>query len=125
MRSKKPFFAGKPTFAIFIMFLLASAIVPTQAQAQKFKVLHTFHGPNGAQPVGGLIRDAAGNIYGTTGVGGSGNCSGGTGCGTAFKLDKSGKQVKSQFQPAFRDDRESRSKRPQGAWNGWGASRGF
>jgi uncharacterized repeat protein (TIGR03803 family) len=91
MRSKKPFSAGKPTFAILIALLLASAIVPTQVQARKFKVLHTFHGPNGAQPVGGVIRDDAGNIYGTTAEGGSG-CRG-YGCGTAFKLDKSGKQV--------------------------------
>jgi len=40
-----------------------------------------------------VVRDNAGNLYGTTGVGGSGNCSGGTGCGTAFKLDKTGKQI--------------------------------
>jgi uncharacterized repeat protein (TIGR03803 family) len=93
MRSKKPLSAGKATFTIFIALLLASAIVPTQAQAQKFKVLHTFHGSNGAEPLGGLVRDNAGNIYGTTAVGGTGNCTGGTGCGTAFKLDKTGKQI--------------------------------
>ena len=91
MRSKKPFSVGKPSFVIFMTLLLASAIVPTQAQAQKFKVLHTFHGPDGANPVGGVIRDAAGNLYGTTAEGGSG-CRG-FGCGTAFKLDKSGKQT--------------------------------
>jgi uncharacterized repeat protein (TIGR03803 family) len=93
MRPKKPCSAAKSIFAIFVTFLLTSADVPTQAQAQKFKVLHTFHGWNGAEPVGGLVRDAAGNIYGTTGVGGSGNCSGDTGCGTAFKLDSNGKQI--------------------------------
>jgi uncharacterized repeat protein (TIGR03803 family) len=94
MRPKKPRSIAKAVFAIFIASLLASsAFLPTCAQAQKFKVLHTFHGWNGAEPVGGLVRDAAGNIYGTTGVGGTGNCSGGTGCGTAFKLNNSGQQI--------------------------------
>jgi uncharacterized repeat protein (TIGR03803 family) len=96
MRSKKPFSAGKPTFVIFMALLLASAIVPTQAQARKFKVLHTFHGANGAEPVGQLTRDGAGNFYGTTAAGGRGVCNIGNsqpGCGTAFKLDKTGRQV--------------------------------
>jgi uncharacterized repeat protein (TIGR03803 family) len=91
MRSKKPFSAGKPTFVTFITLLLASIVVPAQTQAQKFKVLHTFHGSDGATPVGVLVRDAAGNIYSTTGVGGAGNCNGGLGCGTAFKMNKAGK----------------------------------
>jgi uncharacterized repeat protein (TIGR03803 family) len=96
MQSKKPFSAGKPTFAIFITFLLALAVAPTQAQAQKFEVLHTFHGPNGAFPITQLTRDAAGNIYGTASEGGTGVCTFGNSkvsCGTAFKLDKTGKQV--------------------------------
>jgi uncharacterized repeat protein (TIGR03803 family) len=92
MRSKKPFSAGNPTFLIFITLLLASAVAATQAGAQKFKVLHTFHGPNGASPWTQLTRDAEGNLYGTTESGGSGKCQGG--CGTAFKLDKDGKQVR-------------------------------
>jgi len=82
-----------------LLLVLAAALAatvaaaPAQAQNYKFKVLHTFHGASGAQPVGGVTLDGAGNIYGTTGVGGGGNCSGGTGCGTAFKLDRTGKQV--------------------------------
>jgi uncharacterized repeat protein (TIGR03803 family) len=92
MRSKKPFSAGKSAFAIFMALLLASAMVPTQAQARKFKVLHTFHGPNGYGPGGVLVRDGAGNLYGTTEAGGTGKC-GSSGCGTAFKLNKYGKQI--------------------------------
>src|SRR5271166_996272 len=97
MRSKKLFSAGKPTFAIFLLtLLLASAIVPTEAQARKFKVLHTFHGApdDGAIPDSELLRDAAGNIYGTTNTGGrtKGTCPQG-GCGTAFKMDKTGKMA--------------------------------
>jgi hypothetical protein len=35
------------------------------------RVLHSFTFSDGANPVGGLIADAAGNLYGTTRVGGS------------------------------------------------------
>jgi uncharacterized repeat protein (TIGR03803 family) len=92
MRSKKSSSTGKTTFTIFITLLLASAIVPTPAQARKFKVLHTFHKSDGFGPVGALTRDAKGNLYGTTSGGGRGVCGGFT-CGTAFKLDGTGKQI--------------------------------
>src|SRR5215472_14558104 len=45
------------------------------------KVLHTFSGTDGAGPYAGLIRDQAGNLYGTTAGGGA------FGEGTVFKLD--------------------------------------
>ena len=93
MRSKKQFSAAKSIFGVFVTLLLASAIVPAQTQqAAKFKVLHTFHGSNGNGPAGVLTRDSEGNFYGTTEAGGTGKC-GNYGCGTAFKLNKSGKQV--------------------------------
>jgi uncharacterized repeat protein (TIGR03803 family) len=41
----------------------------------------------------GVIRDAAGNLYGTTVYGGDFNCSGGLGCGTVFKVDATGKET--------------------------------
>jgi uncharacterized repeat protein (TIGR03803 family) len=48
-------------------------------------VLYTFGGGNdGAGPRGGLIMDNAGNLYGTTSIGGAGSCA--AGCGTVFKL---------------------------------------
>jgi uncharacterized repeat protein (TIGR03803 family) len=43
-------------------------------------VLHSFNGKDGAEPRAGLIRDAAGNLYGTTYAGGA------HGSGTVFKL---------------------------------------
>ena len=70
MRSKKSRSATKALFAIAAT--LASTLATQPAQAQRFKVLHTFHGGDGANPVGVLVRDAAGNIYGTTEAGGTG-----------------------------------------------------
>jgi uncharacterized repeat protein (TIGR03803 family) len=52
--------------------------------ALNLKVLHNFTGSDEANPLAGLIMDAAGNLYGTTGGGGA------FGFGTVFKLDKSG-----------------------------------
>lgn len=52
-------------------------------------ILYRFtDSPDGAFPQGGLIRDSAGNLYGTTSLGGVSNCE--AGCGTVFELSKSG-----------------------------------
>ncbi len=51
-------------------------------------MLYTFTGkPDGAEPLAGLIRDAAGNFYGTTFAGGSSDN------GAVFKLSKSGAET--------------------------------
>jgi uncharacterized repeat protein (TIGR03803 family) len=47
-------------------------------------VLYSFDGDKGAGPEAGLVIDAAGNLYGTTSLGGSTKCRGG--CGTVFEL---------------------------------------
>ena len=55
----------------------------------KLKVLHTFTGgSDGAGPLG-LVRDAAGNLFGTASGGGDPDCTVGgvPGCGAVFKLD--------------------------------------
>jgi uncharacterized repeat protein (TIGR03803 family) len=58
------------------------------------KVLHTFrqNGKDGILAQSSVIFDKAGNLYGTTDSGGSGDC-GGDGCGTVFELSpgKNGK----------------------------------
>jgi len=61
-------------------------------------VLHTFSGTggDGVFPEGGLVRDAQGNLYGTTAQGGDSACPlnfPGYGCGIVFKLDPAGNET--------------------------------
>jgi hypothetical protein len=61
------------------------------AAVHRFSVLHYFTGPpDGSWPnVGRLVFDNAGNLYGATNIGGSGNCTFRkmrAGCGTIFEL---------------------------------------
>jgi uncharacterized repeat protein (TIGR03803 family) len=59
----------------------------TSSGAWREKILYSFNqsGSSGAAPYSGLIFDAAGNLYGTTSVYGTG------GYGTAFKLTPTAK----------------------------------
>lgn len=76
-----------------LAFLLGSASL-TQAQTYTESTLYNF--PQSAIRYGvvpgSLVRDATGNLYGTTAQGGPGNlnCNGGSGCGTIFKLSTKG-----------------------------------
>jgi len=63
--------------------LLSTAFVPA-AQAKPYHVLHSFSGSDGSTPNGNLVLDGAGNLYGTTAVGGSSDD------GTIFKLSPAG-----------------------------------
>jgi uncharacterized repeat protein (TIGR03803 family) len=62
----------------------------------KETLLYTFTGgSDGGQPIAGLLIDAAGNLYGTTSLGGTFNG------GTVFKIDTSGNEtVLHRFGPA-------------------------
>jgi uncharacterized repeat protein (TIGR03803 family) len=54
-----------------VAFIVLASILVTKAAAVNEKVIHNFIiYPHGAQPVGNLIADAAGNLYGTTQFGG-------------------------------------------------------
>jgi uncharacterized repeat protein (TIGR03803 family) len=74
---------------------LVMALLVAAAQAQTYSVLYKFHGkPDGANPSAGVIRDATGNHYGTTNVGGAYNA------GTVFKVSTTGETVLYSFCPA-------------------------
>jgi uncharacterized repeat protein (TIGR03803 family) len=76
--------------------LLYLAAVPTCTQAQTFKRIYSFRGgSDGANPLGSLVLDEQGNLYGTTQIGGSSdNCLFiGPGCGTVFKIDPQGRET--------------------------------
>ncbi len=54
-------------------------------------VLYSFTGgSDGKNPYGGVTLDSGGNLYGTTVAGGTGGSCARDGCGTVFKLSKSG-----------------------------------
>jgi uncharacterized repeat protein (TIGR03803 family) len=75
--------------AFLTLALAGSALAFTStAAAQTETVLYSFSGVSGGEfPLGGLVLDAAGNLYGTTANGGnSTNCF--DGCGTVFKLSQ-------------------------------------
>lgn len=55
------------------------------------QVLYSFEGGgDGSDPHGGVILDAAGNLYGTAVAGGFGGICAGDGCGVVFELQNSG-----------------------------------
>lgn len=61
----------------------------TNGQWQE-NVLWDFNCIDGKNPYGGVTLDPAGNLYGATVAGGSGGACAGDGCGTIYKLTRSG-----------------------------------
>lgn len=56
-------------------------------------VLYAFQGANdGNSPIGNLVMDGAGNLYGVTNLGGNSPICGTDGCGTVFKVTPSGEE---------------------------------
>jgi uncharacterized repeat protein (TIGR03803 family) len=73
-----------------------SGVVFKISAPHKETVLHSFSGSggDGEYPLAGLVRDATGNLYGTTANGGVyGGACGGFGCGTVFKVNSAGKEI--------------------------------
>ena len=75
--------------ALALVVVLGLRIVVAQsAPARTFNVLYTFQGlSDGGEPYAGLVRDAAGNLYGTA------ISSGAFGWGVVFKVDPSGTET--------------------------------
>jgi uncharacterized repeat protein (TIGR03803 family) len=72
----------------FVVVLGLGVVVSQSAQAQTLAVLYNFTGgADGGLPYAGVVRDTAGNLYGTTYEGGSSNY------GTVFKVDTSGTET--------------------------------
>jgi len=69
---------SKPTMAVLVLAVVAF----NSMQAQTLHLLHAFTSLEGASSQASLIRDSAGNLYGTTLYGGIYRA------GTVFKLDK-------------------------------------
>src|ERR1700683_2272529 len=80
--------ATRFTLLVIGMFVLVVSAIP-KAHAQTFTTLYSFQGgTDGANSFSALVRDAAGNLYGTTQAGG--NTRDG---GTVFKVDTTGKET--------------------------------
>ena len=68
------------------IFLVIGALTAMAATTET--VLFSFPGSgSGSNPYANLVADTTGNLYGTTGGGGtSANCNLGSGCGTIFMV---------------------------------------
>lgn len=76
-------------FHVLVVAISLGSVALQSAQAQTETILHSFHnnGKDGTKPRAGLIRDAKGNLYGTTPSGGTYNN------GTVFELTPSGTET--------------------------------
>jgi uncharacterized repeat protein (TIGR03803 family) len=91
----------RPMLGLLAAMVVMSVVVPSRGQlhhvppaAPTYIVLHSFDNADGATPYAGLIRDTAGNLYGTTTYGGAtSTCSPPSGCGVVFKLSPTGTET--------------------------------
>jgi uncharacterized repeat protein (TIGR03803 family) len=71
----------------------AALLGPAGATAARFKIIYSFTGgSDGSFPHAGVIRDTAGNLYGTTYDGGGDKCAP-LGCGTVFRIAPDGTET--------------------------------
>jgi uncharacterized repeat protein (TIGR03803 family) len=88
IRSESASASASSAVAFAFMLVLLALFATQSARAQTFSVLYSFTGsPDGAYPFAGLVRDAKGNLYGTTNGGGANSY------GTVFKLNSKNKET--------------------------------
>lgn len=91
-----PISLGKYALTNVTAFGLIGVLLASPAGA--FTVLFSFAGgTDGAYPSSRLVRDSAGDIYGTTDEGGNDSCNPPRGCGTVFALAGGGESVLHAF----------------------------
>jgi len=76
-------------YGLLTLFCLALGLCANAWASGKEQVLYSFQGvPDGAIPVGGVIFDSIGNLYGATTDGGAAGstCNSDAQCGTVFQL---------------------------------------
>ena len=80
--------------AMSVVVLSGQELKHVPPASPTYTVVYTFAGPpkDGAVPYAGLIRDAAGNLYGTTSQGGASGQYG-VGSGVVFKLGPTGAET--------------------------------
>ena len=75
-------FRGRPWLVLVVLSMAIDA-----SASWKEKVLYSFQsGTDGATPVGAVVFDKQGNLYGTTRDGGSSSCRSVQQCGTVYQL---------------------------------------
>jgi len=76
------------TCSALALALTLSVLAVTATQAQTYSVVYRFTGTNGdgSNPLGGVMTDSSGNIYGFT-------PSGGSGYGTVYRVDTAGNET--------------------------------
>lgn len=89
---RKRFISVRTTLIALFTLSVLGAVAVQPVQAQNYTVVHAFTAaPDGAYP-NPIIRDAQGNLYGTTFYGGLASCGFGL-CGTVFKIDPAGNET--------------------------------
>jgi uncharacterized repeat protein (TIGR03803 family) len=87
--------ASAPLVLAAVLLQVVAATPSAEAQVgPTFNLLYSFKSiTTGEFPYAGLVRDTAGNLYGTTYYGGDTQCLHFGGCGTVFKVDTTGKET--------------------------------
>jgi hypothetical protein len=79
------------SIVVLSMFVFLFVLTVPVSAEWKEKVLYSFQGiPDGASPIGRIVSDSSGNLYGATTDGGSSSCISIVQCGTVYQLTKNG-----------------------------------